>query len=430
MDALSDFDSGAPPKIGPAIAAGDITGDGQIEILFNLQAGDGEEAHEDGVFWRHPVTLTWNGTAFEELDAAWTGIPSPSPTLTRVDRQGLPRSLVIADLDRDGVKEIAIGTGSYRNPNEYGAIYVFEWNGTGFEAEYANFCIGSVIRMDVLGNGGVTLSALGYESTGFVLDDGVCPELMQNPDTLFGQLFLLLSDGPDEYHVRPVVSGQDEDSSFAVNPQDPLITQFIWFKYDKGRFWQDWRTATSYKLDGHRVDNIIPPQTEYLGSSSIAADLDGDGVDEIVSKVGDYPDGSTRGYGFAWGWQVFGMTDGEYRVVSEVNDYQLGAVSFVAGDIGNDGKEDIVDGKGRVYTWNGSRLCYRGNVIEAAGLELQYGFQSIFVGDVYGDRQNRLVGLARPGKEQGREDTPEYRPLGMYVVRVDLAESEGVCLEE
>ena len=124
------------------------------------------------------------------------------------------------------------------------------------------------------------------------------------------------------------------------------------------------------------------------------------------------------------------MTDGKYRVVSEVNDYQLGAVFFVAGDIDNDGQEDIVDGKGRVYSWNGSRLCYQGDVMEAVGLELQYGFESIFVGDVYGNGQNRLVVLARPVEERDNGGMPEYRPLGMYVIDVELPLLDEACLEE
>ena len=424
VDTLSDLDSGAYPTSGPEIAVGDVTDDGNPEILLALEGG--ERVDQEGIFWRHPVFLTWNGTEFSKVDAPWMGIPQPAPDLWRpFDRQGLPYAVVVADVDQDGVNEVIVGTNWYRNPLEYGGFFIFEWDGAGFETEYADYCIGPVTRLDVLGNGaGVALSAWGKPTANEAEFDGVCPEVWQDLSAPRATLFLLTSEGPDQYHVRPVVSDQEELSSLVVNPQDPLSTQFVWFKSDGAWFWQDWATAASYNLDGQPNQNIIPPQTEYLGKYSVAADLDGDGVDEIVTLAGQNTE-----LGDLFVWQIFQMTDSEYRMVFESRGDYVGTLYFVAGDIDNDGKEDIVDAKGRMYTWNGSQLCDQGNVIRAAGLKLQRGLESIFVGDVYGDGQNRLVFTGRPMEEKDDEGHLTYPMPGMYVIKVELPESGGICLE-
>lgn len=424
---LSNLDSGAWHDFEPRIAVGDVTGDSQPEIFAALQGGDRTE--EESVFWRHPVVLSWNGTTFKKLEVNWVGITPPASGLSTADRQGLPMAVEVMDIDQDGKDEVIVGTLPYRNASERGALYIFHWNGSDFVAEYSDYCMGSVYRLDKLGQGSkisIAISTMGRPVADWAEYEQIRPEVSKGLNEPSNGLYILRAVEPNLYQTQPLALDNDRLTSLIINTKILTETQFIRFEANRAAFRWNWATAESVGYGGQTINmgNILP-KTEQLARYMAATDLNRDGIDEIIVLSG-----KNTYLGNVFIWQVFQRVAGNYQLIFESPETEpmvKGIISFTMGDVDNDNSDEIIDNTGAIYNWNNNRLCYQGNLAEAVGNDLFYGLESIRISDVYGDGKNRIIFTGRYAKNT-EETCPDFCKPRLYVVSLNSALPIDVCL--
>ena len=235
LDQTLGFDPWGLKK--PCIAVGDITGDGQPEVVLarggwvpSKREGDPED-----FFYSHPVTFSWDGKSFERLEADWVGITSYSEISPIHRLQGMPRVLTITDIDNDGMNEVIVGTMPYRDASQRGAVYVFQWDGTRFVAEFSDYCIGNVQRLDVVDLGGenlVVISAAMHPTLEFggQIDKNVCPQLREEPEGSDTGLYTLRSIHTNEYEIQPLILDHSSLTAFITtsNHKFGLVRTSAW----------------------------------------------------------------------------------------------------------------------------------------------------------------------------------------------------------
>jgi hypothetical protein len=115
-------------------------------------------------------------------------------------------------------------------------------------------------------------------------------------------------------------------------------------------------------------------------------------------------------------WQVFQAVEGYFRLIDElplVYPDPLRSI-FAVGDADNDGLIEIVSDSGGVYKWVNDRLCYQANLLEEIGQDVTYGLESVYIEDVYGSGQNKIVFTRRYSSEG--EPCLDCSAPWMYVV--------------
>ena len=424
---LSNLDNGIWDDFGPHIAVGDVTGDSQPEIILALQGEDYTKT--EGVFWRHPVIFSRHGLTFEKLAVSWLGIAPPAPKLSTADRQGLSISVAILDINQDGLNEVVVGTTPYRNGSEYGAVYIFQWTGTNFMAVYSDYCLGSVYRLDLLGDDQIALSTFDRPIGDQAAYEKVCPEIPKTTDKRNNGLYSLGLVEPNQYETQVLVLDRGWITTLAMNTRAPATSHFVRFDLHSTTPRGDWATAQLVGLDGPIVnkENILP-QIKSFAEYMEAADLDGDEIDEIINLTS-----RDTQFGDVFTWQVFKMIAGSYQLLfesAESEPLKKGIDRFVTGDVDNDGLTEIIDNRGSVYKWNSNQLCYQGNLIEAIEQDLEYGLEGMYIGDVYGNGENKIIFTGRYSHDAPEAKTclNEYACTPqMYIVSLAATLPANTC---
>jgi hypothetical protein len=432
LDQTLGFDPWGLKK--PCIAVGDITGDGQPEVILtrggwvpSTREGDPED-----LFYGHPVTFSWNGKSFERLEADWVGITSYSETSPVYRVQGTPRVLMIADIDDDGMNEVIVGTMPYRDASQRGAVYVFQWDGTRFVAEFSDYCMGGVQRLDLIDLGDenlVVISAVMRPVLGFgrQIDANICPQLRKGPEEPDTGLYVLHAIGANGYESQPLSLDHSSLTAFVTTSNHPFGNQLV-----RTSEWPsstpvmlDWDSAQTIQYDGQVSTDDVQIAIDVPVLQIESADIDGDNSDEIVVLAAKGWDSSGLVSEDELIWQVFQITEDRYNLVYE----KLAVFSsdlvhspsyfFTVGDIDNDGRVEVIDSTGTVHRWITDRLLPQMNLIEAVGESFHYGLENIYIGDIYGDGRNRVIFTGRcfsPGEM--RCNYPR-----MYVVSASLDSS-------
>jgi|GEM_PF-3020567 len=413
----------------PRIAVGDITGDEQPEVALArggwVPSSRGNDPED--LFYGHPVIFSWNGETFKQLEADWVGISSYSELRLVYQAQGLTKVLMITDVDHDGMNEIVIGSAPYRTAFQVrGAVYVFQWDGTRFVAEFSDYCMGAVERLDLMTpreDGAIAVSTTMRPVWDLGRDAGMCPEVTKGPDEPNTGLYALRAIGANDYETWPLTLDSDSFTALVAIPERLPGTQFVRLSLGKSTM-LDWTTSRVIRYDGQVRASDLQIGIERPIMQMEAADLDGDGIDEIIVLAAAK---SWDGGGLVEGdeviWQVFQAIQDRYHLVYEepaAFSSNLGYIFrfFAVGDVDNDGRTEVISSAGELYKWTNNQLVPQTNLIAAIGEDFYHGLESIYIGDVYGDGQNKVVFTAR------YFDSVEHRPAlspRMYVVRINYS---------
>jgi hypothetical protein len=360
------------------------------------------ESDPEDFFYGRPVTFSWNGESFEQLDPDWVGITSYSAASPVYRVQGIPRVSIVADLDHDGMNEVVVGTMPYRDANQRGALYVFQWDGTRFVAEFSDYCMGGVQRLDLVNLEGedlVVVSAVMRPVLKFdgQVDASICPQLRKTPGEADTGLYLLRAISSNEYETWPLTLDDNRLTPLTIAPTSSSDVLFARTSPLTASVpvMIDWSTVQLVEPDGQvREEALGIENTPFLQMEM--ADLDGDGNNEIVALTAKGYSGIGSVNRDDLVWQVYQSTQGKYVLVYEgLPHYSHLYYFFAAGDIDGDGAAEIIESSGEVYEWVDDRLSSRANLVEDTGKDLYYGLESIYIGDLFGDGQSRIVFTGR-----------------------------------
>jgi hypothetical protein len=327
--------------------------------------------------------------------------------------QGLPGALLITDLDHDEVNEIVVGTEPYRTAfQERGAVYVFQWDGERFVAEFSDYCLGSVYRLDEMAQKDDTIvvaSVWQRPVTDWDAYKGLCPQLPKGPDEPTRGLYAIRSNGSGEYQTWPLTLDDGLLTALVIGSGHLPGAQFVRLR-PMSIFMLEWAGAQALRYDGQVHESYVSLEIQDYILQMEAVDLDNDKIDEIVVLVAKDKDKSVMA------WQVFQAVEGYFRLIDElplVYPDPLRSI-FAVGDADNDGLIEIVSDSGGVYKWVNDRLCYQANLLEEIGQDVTYGLESVYIEDVYGSGQNKIVFTRRYSSEG--EPCLDCSAPWMYVV--------------
>jgi hypothetical protein len=320
----------------------------------------------------------------------------------------------------------------YRDASQRGAVYVFQWDGTRFVAEFSDYCMGGVQRLDLIDLGDenlVVISAVMRPVLGFgrQIDANICPQLRKGPEEPDTGLYVLHAIGANGYESQPLSLDHSSLTAFVTTSNHPFGNQLV-----RTSEWPsstpvmlDWDSAQTIQYDGQVSTDDVQIAIDVPVLQIESADIDGDNSDEIVVLAAKGWDSSGLVSEDELIWQVFQITEDRYNLVYE----KLAVFSsdlvhspsyfFTVGDIDNDGRVEVIDSTGTVHRWITDRLLPQMNLIEAVGESFHYGLENIYIGDIYGDGRNRVIFTGRcfsPGEM--RCNYPR-----MYVVSASLDSS-------
>lgn len=380
-------------RFGPKIATGDLTGDGQPEMLLAMEGEKLTETTPENAFWRHPFVLSWDGETLGVLEAQWLGIPSYPQGVETYWKQGLPGAILVSDIDKDGINEVVVGTAPYRSADQRGALHVFQWDGHRFTSEFSDYCLGYVYRLDLVspGNNQVVAVSTGRRPvTEIDAEDGVCPELPKGPGKPTSGLYILSAPRANEYQTELLVA-DDATTSLVVRSNNSPGISFVRLRGAPPGFVLDWSSAQVIQFGGQVSEVDLTLEVKPYVVHMEATDLDGDRTEEIVVLS------ATDAKGEHLFWQVFHFSQDRYALVYERPVVHSSSLrdSFVLGDADNDGRIEVLDDAGDIYSWIGNQLCYEGNLLEAMGEDVGYGLEWPSIEDIYKDGTMRIIFIRR-----------------------------------
>lgn len=359
---------------GPLMAIGDVTGDTMVELFVTHPVAnrweDEEEVYE-GIYNRHPAVFTlkrndwdlaWN---LEHIEAAWHGVSGAENYYSEL----WPSSVVIVDVDGDGVREVVVGTSRHRAQPALGALYVFQWNGETFQAEYTDYCMGGVYRIDLLGPNEQGHPRLLLSTTdrisqwwrrpgGWDLPDEFCPHVPKDPEAPTQGLYTFEWNG-SSFQSTEILS--DNMHTLLVG-QTPAFsgTQVFRFPISSGCpgpcVSRDGYVLTIPDLRRIPVEEIVDLE-EPIHQLELA-DLDGDRRPELVSlfykarqRGAPYYKETNGLAGYEWDGNHFAPV-----WQAEADPLRRTVDGIVVGDLDEDGWDEIVNVYGVIYRWRGDGL--------------------------------------------------------------------------
>jgi len=407
----------------PQIAVGDLTGDHYPEISFVAGAWVPSQraAESEGVYYSHPVTFSWNGQTFELLKADWVGISSYVSQVSVYRSQSIPIALRITDIDQDGANELIVGTGAMEFK---GAVYIFQWDGGRFVAEYSDYCLGAVSRIDEVNDGTeVVLSVSGRPTGASPYDREMCPEVIQGTAEPTTGLYSLRATQPNAYESHLLTLNNYLSTALVGNSEYLSSTYFVRVQSPGSNELVDWSTRQVWHYADEQLSaGTLPLEIERPLVQMKTADLDGDQISEIVVLAAkewrDYVDLADEDLLL---WLVFQQENNAYQLVYEGEvDFSSSRYStklFAVGDADNDGTDELLASNGELYTWLDDHLELQVNLSEAMGEEFCKGLESIYIGTVHNDGKNRIVFTARDAS--ATEFCPDQSYPRLYVVSLN-----------
>jgi hypothetical protein len=394
---------------GPSLIVGDVTGDGRPEVLLARSGWVPATCHDEprGVFYSHPVILSWDGKHFEQMNADWVGITSYSDTTSVCRIQAIPRALAVVDINADGLNEVIVGTMPYRDASQQGALYVFRWDGNRFVAALSEYCMGGVHRLDPVNLDGsevVMASTIVHLGFGFDREADRCPQLLRTVEKSDTGLHILRMSGPDEYESQMLLVDHSSLTALFTGEVSPQSVGFIRTTMVTSSVpaMLDWSAAQIVSLEGRLGSHDIGiPMDDVPVIQIELADLDGDGADEIVVLAAKTYDGSGLVNRDEMIWRIYRMTGHGYKLQYEEpalfssDDAIRPYYFFAVGDLGHDGRDEIVDSAGTIYSWTAGYLKPEQNVIGFVGSGFYYGLEDIYIGDDFIDGQSRIIFTGR-----------------------------------
>lgn len=413
---------------GSQIAIGDLTGDNYPEIVLSVVDViqiDSAEYPED-FFYNHPLVFSWNGETFESLKAEWVGITSYISQVLVSDAQAIPSVLLISDIDADGVNELLVGTASYGSENDKGALYIFQWDGERFVAEYSEYCMGGIAALDYVSAENLVVVSSSHRPTEEQsYDRYICPDVAVGEDEPVAGLYALRGTEINGYITQTLAL--DNNSSLITIPSEYLTaTQFIRGHFDLSRMQVDWKMTQVWHYAGEMISDTLNLPIEDYSFHVDAADLDGDTVMElVVLAIQEFPSDDIFAdvYEYDLTWLVFKGRGVDYHLVHKHDMQflsepgQLFDASFAVGDVDNDGTDEILGNNGALYKWRNEHLALQMNVMTELGGEFCGDIESAYIGKVHADGQNRIILTARVPQEDGLCSDTVFPQ--MYVVKVE-----------
>lgn len=258
--------------LGRAIALGDVNGDGTLDILAAARAADGPSNSKEGCGQLH---LVFGGAAITN-GGTRSLLTNPDPYLHGIDNNDqLPTSLAIGDLNLDGTDDMLIGLNSGRGPNNT--------RGSGVGEAYV-----------VLGRTSWTTNVVSAVTSTTIYGRRAGDSLGQS------------------VHVGEV----DADGTADLVLSAPFSAGTAGTRSNAGEAyvfrWRDISAATTVDLlnsaGGKPISAVLAPDNgDDLSTSVVMADMNLDGVDELVIGVdsgdGD-PDASANRTGTGEVWIV------------------------------------------------------------------------------------------------------------------------------
>lgn len=286
----------APPVSTPtygeaeSVAIGDVDGDGRDDLVVATNAYSAN---------------TWSNTVLIYPQQADGTLAQPH-AVPYTTSYGNARGLVLADIDADGVLDIAVGYG--------GGIALLRRDGAG----------GFVLRSVVTNRGGDVLASLDVDRNGVA------------------DIIALSHNGPAAIYYSDGYGG--------IASQQTLVTQAGGFNdLEIGDLNGDGvddlavMSGQSYavpNLTVHRHDGVagwLTPQSYFVGSNEstrglAVGDFDDDGRDDVVmSRGGNSP---------TWLWQYRQDASGQLQAGANLPSYDIPA-TIEAADLDRDGRDDI-----------------------------------------------------------------------------------------
>jgi len=258
-----------------SVFAGDVDGDGVVEIVTGGRAWDGTRNNGQLRIW------TWDGATLTlEHGEEWFTID-----FTRV------YSVFAGDVDGDGVVEIVTGGGAYDGTRDNGQLRIWTWDGATLTLEHSeewftivDTRVYSVFAGDVDGDGVVEIVTGGgaYDGTSdngqlrIWTWDGATLTLEHSEEwfTIYHTyVYSVFAGDVDGDGVMEVVTGGEADDPTRYNGQLRIWT------------WDGATLTLEHSEEWFTIDDT------YV-ESVFAGDVDGDGVVEIVT--GGVADDGTR----------------------------------------------------------------------------------------------------------------------------------------
>jgi len=321
--------------------AGDVDGDGIVEIVTGGILYDANGSFASGY---GPLRIwNWNGqTVTLEVAQNWKGSIS---------------CVYAADLNGDGTVEI-ITAGSSRNqtgqPTTSLKIWQFKDQELTFVTEYERISINSLVVADLNNDGALELVSVGGYSSDSKVSGQLCIWHFENESLTLTQRFIL-----DEADVKRA------NSVFTADLNKDGVIEIITAGYagnlnnSKGQLcvWH-WtgqelilKAAEQWQnLEGYALTISGSVQGNTMVNSVKSADLNGDGLEEIVTGGSSFDGANVTAQVRIWGWNNETLTLRENK--EWASDY-LNEVKCVS--LGN------VDGDSRIDVVTSGAVCSKGS---------------------------------------------------------------------
>jgi hypothetical protein len=281
-------------------AAADFDGDGDKEIVIGDVSGWLYVVTYDGASW----SVAWSRQTALDLNAA--GAPATCETTNKSD---IRSSVVIADLDRDGDREIVVTTGGSPYDNRNGGVLVYTFNSAWSFSVVDGW---PQPNLDDLGPGG-------------------------SPNGCW-----------DGIESSPAVGDLDGDGDLEIAVQALNRRIFAWH--------HDGTPVSGWPIYRYNGDNLLRGGL----STPAMGDIDDDGLPEVIVATNSPPwegeDGPPPDYSKATVWAINGDSTNVpgWPVTTNNNVYSSPAL----GDIDGDGDLEIVAGSGLTREGGDGRWVY------------------------------------------------------------------------